>query len=193
MDWINQLIEWLQSLFSQREISSVQTPAVVTNNNASTPKSAPGFNSIQWTKYDYFFKFWGGVHSVDWQVLKAIALNESTLGINARVASGMVSDDGKSYGIMQVTFPTAKDMKGRAVSAAELNSPEFSIELAAKYFRWIIDYIEENVTDYKAQETDLDLAVQAYNCGVGNIRKGVRVPEYLARFNRNYALVEKYQ
>lgn len=193
MDWINQIIEWLQSLFNpSREVSSVS----VTNSPVqvlTASKSAPGFNMVQWIKYDYFFKFWGGVHSVDWQVLKAIALNESTLGINARVASGGVSEDGKSYGLMQLTFPTAADMKGRPVTAAEMNNAEFSIELAAKYFRWIVDYVDENVTSYKSGESQLDLCVQAYNCGVGNIKKGVRVPEYLARFNRNFALVEKYQ
>lgn len=179
---MDSFLAWLKqffaSLFPAREIASTPIPA------ETKAYSAPGYTYTQWIRYDATFKYFANIYKIDWKWLKAIALNESSLGTNSLVARGAVSTDGKSYGLMQLTFPTAKDMnQGKAVTPDDLNDPEKSINWGAKYISWLYDYCDE----------ELDLAIQAYNCGPGNIKKGIRVPEYLARFKRNIALVEKYQ
>ena len=71
-----------------------------------------------WTEYDSLFKKYGAEYNIDWRWLKAICLNESNLGKAKSVMIGLEnprdienskSSDGKSWGLMQVTVPTAKD------------------------------------------------------------------------------------
>lgn len=91
----------------------------------------------------------------DWKILKAIAIIESSLGQNKLVKQGLVSSDGKSYGLMQVTLYTAKSLAGRVVTPEELNNNEISVDLAAKLFSELEDQFPD----------DLQSQVRAYNGG----------------------------
>lgn len=142
-----------------------------------------------WTRWDALFKKHGGT---DWQVMKAICLNESNLGRYPSVALGLrepsnvegsKSQDGKSWGLMQMTIPTARDFDATA-TPTKLNDPEFSIRLAAQFLRTL-----------RRQFDQLEFVVKSYNQGAGNSRKEIAgtspgyAHEYWARFQRNYKLV----
>lgn len=60
------------------------------------------------SKYDALFIKYANKYGLDWKMLKAIAIKESTLGENPRVKAGQVSTDGLTYGLMQMKFSTAK-------------------------------------------------------------------------------------
>lgn len=117
------------------------------------------------TKWDYLFKKYGAQFGVPWRWLKAICMAESSLGQNRRVLAGLAdpndiagstSTDGKSWGLMQVTLPTAKGLEGRTVSVAELNNPDFSVYLAAKLVRELIN---------RFGLADRESVIRAYNGG----------------------------
>ncbi len=141
------------------------------------------------TKWDALFSRYGGD---DWSVLKAICMNESSLGRAPSVALGLVdpsnaeaskSTDGKSWGLMQMTLPTARDYDPD-VTPAKLNNPEYSIRLAAQFLRSL-----------RRQFSELEFVVKSYNQGAGNSRKEIAgtidgyAGEYWDRFQRNYKLV----
>lgn len=141
------------------------------------------------TRWDALFQQYGGT---DWRILKAIAMNESSLGTYPTVALGIrepsniegsKSQDGKSWGLMQMTLPTARDYDPYATSA-KLNNPDYSIRLAAQFLRAL-----------RRQFDELEYVVKAYNQGAGNTRKELSgdidgyAGEYWARFQRNYQLV----
>lgn len=146
------------------------------------------------TKFDSLFKKYGEQFKIEWRLLKAICMNESSLGENPRVKSGGVSEDGKSWGIMQLTLPTANDFEPASIE--RLNDPDFSIRVAAKFLRSLS----------KQFSGDTRSMVMAYNQGAGNQKKfllaekeGRLTPtiytaarEYYERFKRNYnKVVEK--
>jgi len=129
-----------------------------------------GKTFLFWTRYDSNFKAAAARWGIDWHYLKATAIVESTLGQNPSVITGTTSTDGKSWGLMQFTLPTANDMCPiqvgtkvyASISIADLNVPEVSIELAAKYISRLI----------KLFPGDLRKAIISYNQGPGNTQKG---------------------
>jgi membrane-bound lytic murein transglycosylase MltF len=168
-------------------------------------------HSDSWTSYDALFRdyavrYCGMIGSEPgWMVLKAVALNESSLGENSRVARGLAvptdiegskSYDGLSWGLMQVTLRTARDMDPTATEA-KLNNAEYSIRLAAQYFGRLKKMFKESDPRF------LEYVVRSYNSGPGNLQKisrGERPAmsaeniahneEYWARFKRNLARVK---
>lgn len=154
-----------------------------------------------WNRWDAEFKAQGQRYGVDWKWLKAIAMNESSLGAHPRVARGLAapwdiegskSEDGKSWGLMQFTIPTAQDFDPDA-SVAKLNDPAYSIKLAAQYVAWLQRQFP--TVDIRWQEW----VIKSYNQGVGNTRKEREgkiagfAGEYWARFQRNLAVIESKQ
>ena len=146
-----------------------------------------------WTKFDKWFKQYGAQYGVDWQWLKAIAMNESSLGTAKSVARGFEnpydiegskSYDGLSWGLMQVTIKTARGLDPVA-NEVKLNDPEYSISLAAKYFGQLQKMFP--LTDPRYVEW----VVKSYNQGPGNSKKeraGTSngfAQEYWERFQRN--------
>lgn len=130
---------------------------------------------IPWGKYDFEFKRIADMYSIPWYWLKGIALNESLLGADPRVASGQVSSDGKSYGLMQVTMTTAADIKKRPVTPDELKNDAFSIDLAARYLKTLM----------KMFGGDEKQVIMSYNQGPGNTLKGKSYAgEYYERYKR---------
>lgn len=141
------------------------------------------------TKWDALFKRYGGD---DWPVLKAICMNESSLGDAPSVAHGLLypsdidaskSSDGKSWGLMQMTIPTARDYDKNA-NPVLLNNPEYSVRLAASFLRSL-----------RRQFDELEFVVKSYNQGAGNSRKELNgdidgyANEYWARFERNRKII----
>lgn len=125
--------------------------------NQDTPSNSP-------QDFDPLYKKYASQYVLDWKMLKAIAMIESQNGQATSVSngisnptdvSGSVSSDGKSWGLMQLTVPTANDFE--AVTPVELNNPETSVRIAAKYFAWL----EENYFDPE----DTEALVRAYNGG----------------------------
>ncbi len=130
-------------------------------------------NMDSWTRFDYLFQKYGKKWDVDWMWLKAIALNESSLGKHASVIRGMEnpndiegskSFDGKSWGLMQVTLTTAQDLD-KSATPAKLNDPEYSINLGAWYVSKMKDYF--NSTDPRY----IEWVIKSYNQGPGNTNK----------------------
>lgn len=126
-----------------------------------------------WTQFDSFFKKSAQKYSVDWTWLKAIALNESSLGKHPRVARGLLapkdiegskSEDGKSWGLMQVTVPTARDFD-KTATEEKLNNAEYSIDIAAKFIAFLKKQFPPN--DPRLTEW----IIKSYNQGAGNTKK----------------------
>jgi membrane-bound lytic murein transglycosylase MltF len=125
------------------------------------------------TNYDALFKAYASKHKIDWLILKRIAIIESNLGRAKSVAHGLQnpsdvegskSFDGKSWGLMQVTLTTAQWLDPSA-TVAKLNSPTYSVELAAKYLRYLFDFFPS--TDARL----IEWVVKSYNQGQGNTAK----------------------
>lgn len=134
----------------------------------------------------------------NWKVLKAIAMNESSLGTAKSVAYGMAnpndtenskSTDGKSWGLMQVTLPTAKQFDMFA-TPAKLNDPDYSVKIASLLIGWISAQFKPTDPQY------LEWIIKSYNQGVGNTRKEIAntsqgfAGEYWERFKRNYEKIK---
>ena len=154
--------------------------------------------SDSWNKYDYLFKKYGTDHNIEWQWLKAICMNESNLGKAKSVMSGLEnpsdiesskSSDGKSWGLMQVTIPTAKDFDLLA-SAEKLNNPDYSVKISCKYIAWTKRQFSSSDSKY------LEWIIKSYNQGVGNTKKEISkksqgfAHDYWIKFQKNLERVK---
>lgn len=131
-------------------------------------------SSPNWKKYDWAFQAQAFKYGYPWQWLKAIALNESLLGTNPLVVRGIASSDGLSYGLMQLTLPTASDLLGYEATPQILNNDDTSIELAARYINQLWNTFGND------RQT-----IMSYNQGPGNTKKGKEyAAEYFNRWSR---------
>lgn len=142
--------------------------------------------------FDPLFKKYGKIYDVPWEWLAAIAENESRTGRERSVARGLASpadvdgsksSDGKSWGIMQVTLTTARDMD-KSATEIKLNNPEYSVNLAAQYLKKLSSLFSKLDLRYR------EWVIKSYNQGPGNTRKEIAsgkgfADEYYARFERN--------
>ena len=121
---------------------------------------------------DEYFKEASKVYSVPYDMMRAICMNESSYGKAYSVKKGMMnpndvegskSDDGLSWGVMQMTLRTAKDFD-ISVTPQKLNNPKYSIDLAAKFLRSLRLQFKN--------ERDI---VMAYNQGAGNQKKFIEM------------------
>ncbi|MCM2278317.1 MAG: transglycosylase SLT domain-containing protein [Oligoflexia bacterium] len=135
------------------------------------------------SRFDDLFEKYGTKYGVPPEWLKAICMNESSLGEHPLVQKGLASEDGKSWGIMQLTLPTARDFE--QVGIDELNNPEISVRIAAKFVKRIMASFE--VVDLRY----LEWVVKSYNQGVRRTmqERAGQSPgyahEYWVRFKRN--------
>lgn len=90
---------------------------------------------------DSIFQQWGDYYSVDWKLLKAIAMNESSLNPNA-----VNSADNESIGLMQILCrPDGNggctnrfDVEGWSeATRAKLLTPSFNVQIGAGIFSWL--------------------------------------------------------
>lgn len=150
-----------------------------------------------WRRWDADFKRSAAKYNIPWPWLKAIALNESSLGSYPSVARGLIapsdiegskSQDGKSWGLMQVTLTTAKGLD-KSATEAKLNDPIYSIDLAAKYLSQLVTQFPRSDSRY------VEWTIKSYNQGPGNTKREIAsgkgyADEYWARFQRNLKKVE---
>lgn len=103
-------------------------------------------SSDPFTRWDYIIRRNSKLYSVPWRWIKAIMVVESNLGQAKSVARGLAtpedeqgskSSDGKSWGLMQLTIPTAQ-MFMPGVTSKDLNNPEVSIRLGTQYLAYLI-------------------------------------------------------
>jgi soluble lytic murein transglycosylase-like protein len=131
---------------------------------------------------------------VPWTWLKAIALNESTLGTNPKVALGLkepgnsasVSYDGLSWGLMQVRVETANDfIKGTTFK--DLNDPQKAVKIAAMFIAWIMrQFPNDKGEDLKKK------VFMSYNQGVGGTKKGYTgAAPYWDKSQKHLAMIAK--
>ena len=108
------------------------------------------------------------------QIILLINSTASRYGVPSNIITGMVEQESqfdstayrfnhdnpadRSYGLMQLTIPTASDMAGYPVTSTELYNPNFNLDLRIKYFKYQLDRYN-NVSD----------AIAAYNAG--SVRK----------------------
>lgn len=113
-------------------------------------------------KYDALFIKYANRYGLDWKMLKAIAIKESTLGENPLVKNNLLSTDGLTYGLMQIKYTTAKFyIKDLTLDQLRYN-PERQIEAAAAY-----------LGDLKKKfNGDVKKMVISYNQGETNTKNG---------------------
>lgn len=157
--------------------------------------------SDSFTRFDPLFKKYGALNNVPWKWLKAIAMNESSLGEASSVAWGLdhpsdvegsKSSDGKSWGLMQMTVPTARDYDLNA-TPEKLNNPEYSVSLAARFLAALRKQVPMSARNYD------ELVFKSYNQGWGNSRKemlgigGGFANPYWERIQRNLSIINRRQ
>lgn len=129
-----------------------------------------------YNRFDSLFKKYASQYNLDWKMLKAICMIESTMGYNPRVARGLIdpqdvngskSTDGLSWGIMQVTVTTAKDYDPTA-TPQKLNNPEYSVKIASQHLAMLykfFNFVSNRKTEF---------IVKSYNQGQGNTLKEIQ-------------------
>lgn len=141
------------------------------------------------TKWDVLFKTYGAQYGVPWRWLKAICLNESSLGQARSVIVGLnnpadidgsKSSDGLSWGLMQITLATANGLVG-PVTPQYLNDPDNSVKLGAMLVSQLVKRFGID---------DRESVIRAYN---GGPKFGASTLPYYARFVTNLALVMSQQ
>lgn len=156
--------------------------------NKEAIQNAALTNSDWFTRWDSLIHEKARKYQVPWRWVKAVMWNESTLGLNRRVASGLStptdaesskSADGKSWGLMQVTLITANEMRP-GTSVSDLNNPEISVDLGARYL----------AKQFRTFKGDREKTIRAYNGGPGFEKTvaGQRdTPIYYAKFEKHLA------
>lgn len=144
--------------------------------------------------WDSLIKKYSSIYNVPFEWIKAIMMNESNLGqapsvkrglLNPSDIEGSKSSDGKSWGLMQLTLPTAR-MFEPLVTEAGLNDPEISIRIGAKYLAYLM-------AKNPAPFTKMEFIVRAYNGGPGfnsTVKGRNDTPIYYQRFLKNLSIIE---
>lgn len=141
-------------------------------------------------QWDSLIKHYAQIYGVPWRWIKAVCLIESDLGRNPRVAKGLQnphdveaskSSDGLSWGLMQVTLPTARGLAGRTISAEELNNPDTCMDLG-------VHLLSQNIARFGLD--DRESVIRAYN---GGPRFGAATVPYYNKFTAALARIQKTQ
>jgi hypothetical protein len=146
-----------------------------------------------WTKWDQLMQQYCDDAHVPWQWMKCIMIIESTLGLDPGVARGLLhpediegskSEDGLSWGLLQLRPETARDFDIIA-NAQKLNDPDYSIRIGAKLLRRL----------YRALGGVEEFVVKAWNEGQGAAaleqsgRITGRADQYWTRYLANKAML----
>lgn len=163
--------------------------AIMALNKKQEPKDKDPF--YEW---DDLIRKYSNQFKVPFEWIKAIMLTESSLGQARSVKRGLEnpndiegskSSDGKSWGLMQTTIPTAR-MFEPGVTAVQLNDPETSVRIGVKYLAWLISKKGMNE----------ELVARSYNGGPGFLASETgrnMTALYYAKFMKNLALVRSKQ
>lgn len=143
---------------------------LMSRNAMSPEKISPTKNP---DSFDELFKRYAALNGLEWKFLKTIAMNESSLGNHPRVKFGLnnpkdiegsKSEDGLSWGIMQMTLITARDFDKNA-TAEKLNNAEYSIKLASQFIASLKRQFGSKIRDI----------AMAYNQGAGNQKRFIQL------------------
>ena len=146
------------------------------------------------TRWDSLFRASSKTHGVPWRWIKAVCWVESDLGRAASVKRGLEfpddvegskSSDGKSWGLMQVTLPTANDVRP-GTTVAMLNNPVVSVDCGARV-------LARNMRAFPKDPTSV---FRAYNGGLGFAKTvlGQRdTPAYAAKVISKIEMIQKKQ
>ena len=115
------------------------------------------------TEYENIIVKSANDNDLDPNLVMAIIKTESNFVVDAH--------SGKASGLMQITDDTAlwiANERGMDIQDIDLMDPEDNIQMGCYYLRYLIDYYEGNV----------DVALAAYNGGMGNVNKWLKDEEY---------------
>ena len=127
------------------------------------------------TPYDSLFEEYGKLRNIDPDLLRAIAMKESTM--HADIV-GVEPGGHKSYGLMQIYDATAKLLK---VEVSKLLDPRTNIEAGSRL-------MDENRKSL-GSKFSLDTWIASFNANVGTIlSKGIINQSYVASVKQNYYL-----
>lgn len=152
------------------------------------------------TRYDADFKAASKKYGIPWRWIKAVSMNESLIGTARSVAYGILnpqdvegskSSDGKSWGLMQTTLATSRELIGAPITQAYLNVPKNSIDLGSRYLRQMWDRFSKY-----DEATRREYMVRAYNGGPGFLNTNLgrtATPIYYAKFVTNLGTVMSRQ
>lgn len=126
------------------------------------------------TEYDHLFIKYANKHGLDWKMLKAIALNESSLGKNKGY-----EPKGGTFGLMQIKLSTAQDYYPN-LTAKDMYDDEIQVMSASAFLSDLL----------KRTNKDVQKAVMSYNQGLGNTLKGKTYAEpYWKKYLKHYDLL----
>lgn len=141
--------------------------------------------------WDDLIKKYSDKFKVPFEWIKAIMIVESDLGRAPSVKKGLQnpndiegskSFDGKSWGLMQLTIPTAR-MFQAGITAVDLNDPETSVRLGASYLAWLI----------QKKGMNEELVIRSYNGGPGFLtseRGRNMTADYYAKWQKAITLIK---
>lgn len=109
-------------------------------------------------KYDTLFMVYGDRGAVRWQLLKAQAMQESSLDPLAESPAG-------AQGLCQFMPATWDEWSKRLkIEDADPFNPQHAIQCQSAYMAWLLDRLDSDI--YKA--------LAAYNWGIGNLKRVVK-------------------
>lgn len=151
-----------------------------------------GFQAVtsddSFTQWDALFQKYGSQYNVPWRWMKAICMNESSLGQDSSVQAGMRnpgsddgwSSDGLSRGLMQMTLKTAQALMP-GVSVAQLDDPDTNVRLSGMLLAQLIGQFGMD---------DRESVIRAYN---GGPKFGAATLPYYTKFVAHLAIVMAHQ
>lgn len=139
-----------------------------------------------YSRWDEMMCFACRLSPVPWHWMKLIAMVESALGQNPRVKAGLdhpadtessKSEDGLSWGLLQLKPSTAKDFDPNA-SARLLNDPAYTFKIGAALLTRL----------YKNFKGEEQWVIKAWNQGQGNTEKEKAglIPGHAANYWNKY-------
>ncbi|PWU02587.1 MAG: lytic transglycosylase F [Bacteroidetes bacterium] len=110
-------------------------------------------------RYKASFQHYGKAFSIDWLLLSAQAFQESQLNQQTVSHKGAV-------GVMQLLPSTAAQPP---INISNIRTADNNIHAGVKYMRYLLD--QYNAKDQMDSLNEQLIALAAYNCGPGNVRK----------------------
>jgi len=110
-------------------------------------------------RFDSLFQYVCEDYSIDWKLVKAVAITESSLNPMAVSSCG-------AKGLMQLMDPTARDMK-----VIQVFDPEENIRGGVKYLDWLWMYFYGK----DPIKNKMEFILASYNGGFGYIREATHL------------------
>ena len=115
--------------------------------------------------YDEIYKRWADLRDLDWRLLKAVAIVESSENAN------VTGDEGRSHGLMQISSLVGSSF---GLMVEDLYEPNLNVQAGSGFLKEMID------------KYGLEGGIQAYNLGETKFRQGLTSPTYLSKVINEY-------